>query len=171
MDSAMRFDPQTDRGALRTARGRNGLDRWKLEEALAQGEASIMPLIHEKAITCTGWREAARMAADLRADPGAVSKILVRLMGDAIQATPRRGRVSIAVYQADDAVEIRICDTGLGIDPEHEELITGKPSGPRLPIGSVHALARQVGGDLQVTRRPGRGSTFRLTVPAGRTGS
>jgi signal transduction histidine kinase len=164
----MMFDPQASFSGPSPRISQAGSSEARLDRVLALGEATILPLVREKAITCTGWREASRCAAAVRADPGAVSEILVSLLKDAIQTSPRRGRVSIAVCAADDAIEIRISDTGLGVDPEHLEVITGEPIGSHLPVESVRTMARRLGGDLEVTRRPGWGSTFRLIVPGSR---
>lgn len=130
---------------------------------------------------------------DIYGDPSLIQKALYHLVINAIKFTPDGGRVSIQTRpcRIDDdipGVEITVRDTGIGIDPQHHELIfekfyqvgevalhssgktTFKGGGPGLGLALVRGVARAHGGKVWVesdghdeTRCPG--STFYLQLP------
>ncbi|MBW3569897.1 MAG: GAF domain-containing protein [Gemmatimonadetes bacterium] len=119
----------------------------------------------------------------LSSDPDRVRQILVNLLSNAVKFT-ERGTVSVALASVEGVegedgarrrwVEVRVSDTGPGINPEDQERIfhefeqvSGTPAGGTglgLPIS--RKLARLLGGELRVESAPGRGSTFTLRLPA-----
>ncbi|MGE5377141.1 MAG: ATP-binding protein [Bacteroidota bacterium] len=130
---------------------------------------------------------------DIHGDLALVQKALYHLIVNAIKYTPDGGRIAIRtrVCRIDDeipGVEIAIQDTGIGLDPEHQELIfekfyqvgevalhsTGKTTykggGPGLGLALVRGVARAHGGKVWVVS-PGHdertfpGSTFYLQLP------
>lgn len=137
----------------------------EVEEILARGEAVFAPLIAERGIAFSRWRETPHAPTAVLADADQLTQILVSLMDDAIQTTPAQGRISIVVRTDHGRAEIRITDTGLGIDPDHLGAITGRPTAPRVAEEAAPRLARRMGAQLSVTRNPGRGSTYRLILP------
>jgi CheY-like chemotaxis protein len=67
---------------------------------------------------------------------------------------------------------LAVTDTGAGMDPAtqarlFEPFFTTKEPGRGLGLGlsSVYAIARQCGGGVLVSSKPGRGSSFRLYLP------
>ncbi|MBN1955301.1 MAG: GAF domain-containing protein [Anaerolineae bacterium] len=67
----------------------------------------------------------------IQADPNLLKKVFVHLVGNAIKFTPDGGTITIGgrvVFEteAEPAVELVVSDTGIGIDPEHHELIFEK---------------------------------------------
>ncbi len=65
------------------------------------------------------------------ADPDLLNKVFYQVLVNAIKYTPDGGEITVlgnAIHDAQlgDAVEIIIRDTGIGIDPEHHELIFEK---------------------------------------------
>jgi signal transduction histidine kinase/ActR/RegA family two-component response regulator len=105
-----------------------------------------------------------------------LSQILRNLVANALKFT-ERGFVAVRAYRAGDAqVVFEIEDTGIGIAPEHQELIFRefaqvdghvqprmRGSGLGLPLS--RRLAELLGGTLAVTSTLGAGSTFRLVLP------
>jgi CheY-like chemotaxis protein/nitrogen-specific signal transduction histidine kinase len=72
-----------------------------------------------------------------------------------------------------------VADTGIGIDAralknlfrpfaQASEAVARRYGGAGLGLVFVKRIAEAMGGDLAVTSRPGRGTTFRLSVPADR---
>ncbi|WP_239470466.1 sensor histidine kinase [Archangium violaceum] len=89
--------------------------------------------------------------------PGAVERNEIRLIA-------RRGEGS--------RVLVEVSDTGCGIPPENLERIfrpffTTKPAGvgSGLGLSVCHRIITAHGGDLSVESEPGRGTTFRVSLP------
>ncbi len=98
------------------------------------------------------------------------------LLTNAIKYNRERGRVSLSVREGDDAVSIRVLDTGVGIAEDQQSRIfekffraSGAESGPRSGHGLGLALAKQIvelhGGGIAVESIPGEGSQFTIELP------
>lgn len=109
----------------------------------------------------------------IHADPALVEKALYQLAVNAIKYTPDGGRVTLrarpVMLEGDiPGAEVAVQDTGIGLDPEHHELVfekfyqvgsvalhsTGKTSfkggGPGLGLSLVRGVARAHGGKAWV---------------------
>jgi signal transduction histidine kinase len=53
----------------------------------------------------------------LRGDTRRLEQVFFNLLGNAVKFTPEGGRVAVAVRDLSGAVEIKVIDTGVGIDP------------------------------------------------------
>jgi K+-sensing histidine kinase KdpD len=54
----------------------------------------------------------------LRGDSRRLEQVFLNLLGNAVKFTPNGGRISIAARALDGCAEVRVSDTGEGIDPE-----------------------------------------------------
>ena len=100
-----------------------------------------------------------RLATGLSADVGTV---LGNLVDNAVDASQANGgtEVSTRITLVDNAVEVRVADTGAGIDPADAEHIfergwSTKPSGPAgrgVGLALVQAICTRRQGDVTVTR-------------------
>ncbi len=130
---------------------------------------------------------------NINADPALIQKALYHLIVNAIKYTPDGGKVIVRSYpitmeKNTPGVEIRVQDSGIGLNAEHHELIfekfyqvgdvsihsSGKTSfkggGPGLGLSIVRGVARAHGGKVWVessghdeVKLPG--STFYLQLP------
>jgi len=71
---------------------------------------------------------------------------------------------------------VRIQDTGTGILPEHlphlfEPFFTTKPTGTGIGLVVTQRILRDHRGGIEVESQPGQGTTFCITLPAGREGA
>jgi signal transduction histidine kinase/DNA-binding response OmpR family regulator/serine phosphatase RsbU (regulator of sigma subunit)/anti-sigma regulatory factor (Ser/Thr protein kinase) len=111
-------------------------------------------------------------------DPEMWAKIVLNLLSNALKFT-FSGTITVAVGPAaDDTVELSVADTGIGIAPadqarlfERFHRVVGARSrsheGSGIGLALVAELAEVHGGTVELTSTPGRGSTFRVRVPAG----
>jgi len=122
------------------------------------------------------------------ADPTQLEQVVVNLVANARDAMPDGGAVSVAAYDvhvrggatagrlglaAGDWVALVIADKGPGIDPAtqrrvFEPFFTTKPGGRGTGLGLsiVDRVVRAAGGAIQLQSAPGRGSRFRIFLPA-----
>jgi signal transduction histidine kinase len=73
----------------------------------------------------------------------------------------------------DDAVEIRVGDTGKGIDSDElgkvfDPFFTTKESGTGLGLAITHGIIVQHGGGIDVKSKKGHGTTFIIRLPVDR---
>jgi signal transduction histidine kinase len=112
----------------------------------------------------------------IHTDPTLVLRILQNLVSNAVKFT-RNGDVTMRVASSDAAVEWEIEDTGIGIASENQAAIfdefrqvdgtaTRVVGGAGLGLALSQALAGRLGGRITVQSEPGKGSTFKLSLPA-----
>ena len=136
--------------------------------------AKDLPVVFELPATLSGM--------DLIGDPLRLQQVLLNLVDNAIKFTAQ-GSVRLSaeiVERVGDRLKlsIKVQDTGVGITPEAQERIftpfeqadgstTRLHGGTGLGLSIVRQLIRLMGGDIEVTSTPGRGSTFRFTILVG----
>ena len=109
------------------------------------------------------------------ADAGRLGQVVGNLVDNALKFTPAGGRVTVTVAEREGAVQLEVRDTGAGIDPDDmphvfERFYQGsggralaRGSGLGLSIAALVADAH--GGQMDVSSRPGQGTTFTMTLP------
>ncbi|MBH8558808.1 sensor histidine kinase [Hymenobacter negativus] len=111
----------------------------------------------------------------VRADANMARTILRNLVSNALQATPAGGAIVLAAAPGPGGVEIRVTDTGQGIEPERiPQLLSGEvaprpagaPASTGLGLRLSVVFARVLGGRLALQSAPGQGTTAVLTLPA-----
>jgi len=102
----------------------------------------------------------------------AVSDMVSNLVVNALEATPRGGRVNVAAAAKNGSCVLTIEDTGPGIAAEAREKIlqpffTTKTQGTGLGLAIVARRVAEVGGRLEWESpvSEGRGTRFRITLP------
>ncbi|MGE0456505.1 MAG: ATP-binding protein [Vicinamibacteria bacterium] len=98
---------------------------------------------------------------------------LINLVVNAIHALDGEGELRVATLARNGEVELSVSDDGPGIPPEiqgslFEPFVTTKPEGKGTGLGlsTVLMVAERHGGRIEFTTAPGKGTTFRLTLPA-----
>ncbi len=119
-------------------------------------------------------------------DSGQVQQALLNICINARDAMPQGGRIAIGTsnrYFDIDEVEafvdvppgeyvcITVSDTGMGIDSETRKYIfdpffTTKEKGTGLGLSVVYGIVKKHNGFINVYSEPGRGSMFKISLPA-----
>jgi signal transduction histidine kinase len=105
------------------------------------------------------------------ADADQLKQIALNLLLNAIEMSPTDGVVTLALGGTLGGMYVEVRDQGPGIPAEQREDIfapffTTKESGTGLGLALVHQMVVEHGGDITVESTVGRGSTFRVTLPA-----
>jgi PAS domain S-box-containing protein len=127
------------------------------------------------------------IAADLwaaDADKGQIGRVVQNLVINAVQAMPAGGMLRLTArndtvglpvpapaLKPGNFVRIEVADTGEGIKPDNlgrvfDPYFTTKLHGSGLGLAAVYSIVRKHGGAIEVESQVGRGTTFRLWLPA-----
>lgn len=107
-------------------------------------------------------------------DEGRVRRVADILLDNAIKYTPEGGVVAVVVRQDGDRIRMEVSDTGVGIPGEDlprvfERFYRADPArsegGAGLGLSLARQIARSHGGEIEARSKPGKGSTFVLTIP------
>ena len=111
----------------------------------------------------------------VRADERKVKQVLLNLLSNALKFTPQGGRIDVRATARDDAVEISVTDTGVGIAPEDQATVfeefrqvgsaAKKVEGTGLGLAISRKFIELHGGRIWVESRVDKGSTFAFTLP------
>ena len=113
------------------------------------------------------------------ADPLLLRQAVSNLLSNALNNTPRGGKVRFIVTQTNEhSIEISVVDTGCGITAEDLAKVFDRfyrvdparsqhPAGSGLGLAIVKSIMQLHGGKVRVASEVGRGSTFTLEFPAG----
>ncbi|MBV6321878.1 XrtA/PEP-CTERM system histidine kinase PrsK [Duganella violaceipulchra] len=133
-----------------------------LLEQLMRGYAQLEP------------RPALELCADglvVLANRQRLERVIGHLILNAVEATPRNGRVAMRLLRGDAAAVIELSDTGHGMSEQfiRERLFqpfeSTKRAGMGIGVFESREYAREIGGRLEVSSVPSRGTTFRLVLP------
>jgi two-component system NtrC family sensor kinase len=99
-----------------------------------------------------------------------IDQLLLNLIGNARDATPPGGLLTITARQLPDQIELTVADTGCGIDPEQlakieEPFFTTKKTGSGLGLSICRSIVSQMRGRLRIASQPGRGTVVTVTFP------
>jgi signal transduction histidine kinase len=107
-----------------------------------------------------------------------IERMLSNLLSNAIKFTPPGGRIDVTVDRVAEEAEIHVADTGQGIPAEHLPHIFDRfyrvrgpndqaspEKGLGLGLSFVAWIVRAHGGTVDVSSRPGEGTTFRIRLP------
>ena len=104
---------------------------------------------------------------------GKLQQIFTNLLLNARDAIPNGGKIIISTTTDDnDSLMIEISDTGIGIAPENVAKIydpfyttKGVGRGTGLGLAVSYGIVQEHSGHISVESTPGRGTTFRISLP------
>ncbi len=159
----------------------------RIEDVVAQAYTLVRPLAQNKPVELVCEVADASLLAErgtLRGDALRLSQVLTNLLSNAVKFTPA-GCVRLVVDAEpapDDApagsltLVLRVSDTGIGMSDEQraglfrefaqaDASTTRRFGGTGLGLVITQRLVALMGGRVEVTSRPGAGSTFTVRVP------
>ena len=105
-----------------------------------------------------------------RIDPEQIQQVLVNVVLNAIQASPRGGRVSVRCRGEEGRAVIVVADQGPGIAPEarariFEPFYTTKERGSGLGLAISQRIVAAHGGEIRIEPGPGGGTRVEIDLP------
>lgn len=101
-----------------------------------------------------------------------LQQVFTNLIMNARDAIPNGGRITLVTRSDGAAVTIEVVDTGVGIAPENVARIydpffttKGVGRGTGLGLFVTYGIVQEHSGHIGVESAPGRGTTFRITLP------
>jgi len=114
----------------------------------------------------------------LAVDRSRIRQLMLNLLTNAVKYTPAGGRVRLSLSEEPTRVLLAVSDTGIGIAPGDLPHIfdrfyradiartrTGERAGAGLGLAICRWIAEAHGGSIDVQSRPGRGTTFTVSLP------
>jgi two-component system, OmpR family, phosphate regulon sensor histidine kinase PhoR len=153
-------------------------DQWLAADVLVARAFSEAELLsagrHEMSLDAQPGIEVAGIESEL-------TSAMANLLGNAVRYTPDGGRIAVQwrVREGDGCAVFEVRDNGIGIAREHLPRLTERfyrvdgsrsrdTGGTGLGLAIVKHVAQRHGGEIEMQSEPGKGSLFRLVLPAAR---
>jgi signal transduction histidine kinase len=140
----------------------------ELGAALLAAEVAelALPLARELGVELA-WEGAGR----LHGDRHALRRAALNLVRNAVEASPRGGRVELSARVEGDRAQVEVRDRGPGLSAEARERLfepfhSTKEGGTGLGLALALKVAQAHGGTLEILERDGGGTLARLAVPS-----
>jgi signal transduction histidine kinase len=103
-------------------------------------------------------------------DAGLLKQAFLNLILNAIQAMPSGGVLTVESDLREDAVVVKIADTGIGISDENRKKLfspffTTKKDGTGLGLAITYRIVQNHRGTIDVKSKPGKGAAFSVKIP------
>jgi GAF domain-containing protein len=113
---------------------------------------------------------------DWTADERKFKQVMLNLLSNAVKFTPQGGKITVTAKRGEAGLEVSVTDTGVGIAPEDQQAVfeefkqVGKDSkkkaeGTGLGLSLTKKFVELHGGQIGLSSEPGKGSTFRFSLP------
>ena len=157
----------------RMAHGKLQLKPEKVDLGILLQEcvALFAPVVSSKSFSMTVHRPPEPIFTDL--DHDRILQVLSNLIGNSLKFTPNGGTIGLAARKQETQVEILVTDNGPGIPEQAQaqlfERFSQLKMNDRRGLGLGLFIAKWIveahKGRIWVTSDPGKGSTFRFTLP------
>lgn len=103
-------------------------------------------------------------------DPELMEQVFLNLVSNAAEASRPGSSIIVSTREVDGHAQISVIDHGCGIPPDRIDAIfnpfvTTKKTGVGLGLAIVSKIVDGHGGKMSVESEPGKGSTFRISLP------
>jgi putative PEP-CTERM system histidine kinase len=116
-----------------------------------------------------------REVPKIAADPEEIQNVLTNLVLNAHEATGAAGRIKVTTSRENGWVLLAVTDNGSGMTADFianslfKPFHTTKKNGLGIGLYQTKTIIEAHGGRIEVESEPGRGTTFRVLLPAGST--
>ncbi len=158
------------------------LDAGALELTLAECRLDDVVAEALTLVSAAAEKVGVTLAPDLQVvlahiDEQRMHQVVVNLVRNAIQHTPRGGRIDVTLRTAGIDAVLTVTDTGAGIPPEHLSAIfarfhrvdasrqRARGGGTGIGLAITQGIVEAHGGTVSVESEVGQGTTFRVTLP------
>jgi two-component system, OmpR family, phosphate regulon sensor histidine kinase PhoR len=160
--------------------GQVGEDKLQLQRT----RVDLAVLVDEAVEATRPFAEKCGMAVEVEAprhlsasvDAQRIRQVLDNLLSNAVKYGGAGGSVSVVLRQVEDAIELAVSDTGMGIAQDEVEHVFGRffrggealekhIPGTGLGLNIVSSIVTAHDGAVTLESEVGRGSTFRVTLP------
>lgn len=107
-------------------------------------------------------------------NPSELREVTTNIVFNAVDAMPNGGEIAITTsVQAEDWVEMRIADTGIGMSEEVRKRVfdpfftTKGVTNTGLGMSVSYGIIKRHGGEILIESEPGKGTTFIIHLPTG----
>jgi two-component system phosphate regulon sensor histidine kinase PhoR len=137
--------------------------------------AAVRELASSREVELSG--EIPDPAPALKGDRRQLEQAIINLLDNAVKYTEPGGKVVLSVESEGPEVRLSVADNGIGIPTEHQNRIferfyrvdkdrSREMGGTGLGLAIVKHVVQSHGGRVELESFPGRGTTFRLILPA-----
>ncbi len=165
------IDDMLDLSRIMSGKLRLRFETVTVNAVVSEACAICRPQIEEKSIKLDcGWGES---LGSIQADAARLQQVFWNVLKNAAKFTPEGGSILVRTSQSEGMVEIRIEDSGVGIQPDALPKIfdafeqgESKAGGLGLGLAISKALVDLHGGAIRAeSAGPGKGSVFVITLP------
>ncbi|HEU0179863.1 MAG TPA: CHASE3 domain-containing protein [Blastocatellia bacterium] len=147
----------------------------ELAQIIEAAMDSIRPAADAKAIQLQARIES--RSSLVSGDPNRLQQVVWNLLSNAVKFTPKHGRVEVSLERVDSQLQLKVRDSGVGINPEFLPFVFDRFSqanttserkfgGLGLGLAIVRHLVELHGGTAQAdSPGEGQGATFTVTLP------
>ena len=144
-----------------------------LNRVIEETLSLVDPMLRASRITLN-----AQLAPELPSvygNAGKLQQVFMNLILNARDAMPRGGELTLATESENSTVLVEVTDNGVGIPTDHLSKIfdpffttKGTSRGTGLGLAVTYGIIREHSGKIDVESTAGKGTTFRLEIPAAR---
>jgi two-component system OmpR family sensor kinase len=142
---------------------------------------ALRPLVEEtfrQAMLLAGAHRLELTGADdvsVMGDADSLRQLVLILLQNAIKYTPAEGLITLRLRRDGSSAGVQVSDTGIGIcsedlsrvfEPFYRADTARETEGSGLGLAIARTIVQDHGGRIEVTSRPGLGSTFTVHLPA-----
>jgi len=109
-------------------------------------------------------------------DPQRLGQVVTNLIGNAIKFTPAGGTVEVTLAATPEGAEVRVVDTGVGIDPNELPMVferfyrgsqahESRAAGSGLGLSIVRSIVEMHNGRVAISSTPGVGTQVSVALP------